>query len=214
MIKLWHCYNARSVRVLWALEEMQLPYELVTLPFPPRWKQKDFLEINPLGTVPFVRDENIEMTESVAICQYLADIYQQNSFRIQAENPHYADYLNWLNQSDATLTFPQALIIRYGFLEPLERRSNQVADDYRQWFLARLRRLDTHLLEHDYLCDERFTIADICIGYALHLGDVLGMSKHYQQQTIAYLERLRTRPAFITTQSIGKELNAFADYHQ
>ncbi len=56
MLKLWHCRDARSFRALWALEELGLPYELVLLPFPPRWLEPSFLELNPLGTIPFFTD--------------------------------------------------------------------------------------------------------------------------------------------------------------
>ncbi|MDB5657252.1 MAG: glutathione S-transferase, partial [Tardiphaga sp.] len=52
MITLYHCARARSFRPLWALEELQLPYELKMLPFPPRALAKDYLAINPLGTIP------------------------------------------------------------------------------------------------------------------------------------------------------------------
>ena len=51
-VTLYHCPGARSMRPLWTLEEMGLEYELVTLPFPPRLLQRDYLEVNPLGTVP------------------------------------------------------------------------------------------------------------------------------------------------------------------
>jgi glutathione S-transferase len=54
-MKLWHCHGARSLRPLWAMEEMQLPYEVELLRFPPRFFKKDFLAINPLGTVHFSR---------------------------------------------------------------------------------------------------------------------------------------------------------------
>ena len=74
MIELWHCPDARSFRPLWALEELGLPYELVLLPFPPRWLEPSFLELNPLGTIPFFTDGDVQMTESAAITLHLADL--------------------------------------------------------------------------------------------------------------------------------------------
>jgi glutathione S-transferase len=53
-IQLWHCKDARSLRPLWALEEMDIEYQLHVLPFPPRFRQPDYLDVNPLGTVPFM----------------------------------------------------------------------------------------------------------------------------------------------------------------
>jgi glutathione S-transferase len=52
MITLYHCAGARSFRALWTLEELRLPYELKMLPFPPRVRAKEYLALNPLGTIP------------------------------------------------------------------------------------------------------------------------------------------------------------------
>ena len=68
---LYHCHDARSFRVLWALEELGLPYELRMLPFPPRVHAKSYLQENPLGTIPLMLDGATRMTESAAICHYL-----------------------------------------------------------------------------------------------------------------------------------------------
>lgn len=196
-IKLWHCKDARSLRPLWALEEMGLDYELEVLPFPPRMLQRAYLEVNPLGTVPFMQDGETQMTESSGICHYLVEKYQQQDFGLSPSHPEYGDYLNWLYHSDATLTFPQTLVLRYSVMEPEDRRQPQIVADYRKWYLARLKRLNEHMLDRTFLCDERFTIADIAIGYALYLGETLGIAQDYKPQTGAYLERLKARPGFI-----------------
>lgn len=206
---LWHCYPSRSLRPLWALEEMGIDYKLVTLPFPPRLFQRDYLETNPLGTVPFFRDGEVEMTESSGICLYLVEKYQRFDFGLKATDPAYGDYLNWLFHSDATLTFPQTLVLRYSQLEPPERRSQQVVEDYRKWYLARLKRLNEHLSERQYLCDERFTIADIAVGYALYLGKGLGLEADYEPQVRDYLERLMARPAFQRAEPVGAGPDSF-----
>ena len=75
MITLYHCDGARSFRPLWMLEEMGLAYELKMLPFPPRVLAKDYLAINPLGTIPFLIDGDTRMTESSGICHYLGVKY-------------------------------------------------------------------------------------------------------------------------------------------
>jgi glutathione S-transferase len=68
---LYHCADARSLRPLWALEEMGLDYELINMQFPPRATYPGYLELNPLGTVPTFTDGDLVMTESSGICQYL-----------------------------------------------------------------------------------------------------------------------------------------------
>lgn len=201
-MKLWHCHDARSLRPLWALEELGLDYELEILPFPPRFFQKEFLNTNVLGTVPYFEDGDTRMTESSGICHYLVERYQRNDFSIGVDHPDYGDYLNWLYHSDATLTFPQTIYLRYALMEPDERKLPQAAEDYTKWFLARLRMLDRHIESREYLCGGRFTIADIAIGYALYLGKLNGFSKHYSPQVRDYLARLMSRTAFTKSVSL------------
>jgi glutathione S-transferase len=211
-MKLWHCHNARSLRPLWALEEMGLDYQLEVLPFPPRVFKKEFLDENALGTVPYFTDQDTSMTESTGICQYLAERYQKDQFKIDVEHAEYGDYLNWLHHADATLTFPQTSFLRYSKLELEERRQPQVAEDYRKWFLARLRRLDAHLDGKQYLCDCRFTIADIAVGYALYLGKLLGLSIDYSPKLSAYLDGLMQRPCFIKSVSLTSNTSGGIDF--
>ena len=59
MITLYHCAAARSFRALWTLEELGLPYDLKMLPFPPRVLAKEYLALNPLGTVPLLLDGDV-----------------------------------------------------------------------------------------------------------------------------------------------------------
>src|SRR5271165_6187515 len=202
-VKLWHCKGSRSIRPLWALEELRMPYELETRRFPPRVEHKDFLSINVLGTVPYFTDGDIRMTESSAICLYLVEKYRRHEFGLQPDHPEYADYLNWLFHSDATLTFPQTIVLRYSQLESAERRQPQVAEDYRRWYLARLRLLDSHIRTREYLCDNRFTIADIAVGFALYLGELLNIGGQYTPPVSAYLARLKARPAFMRAIALG-----------
>ena len=84
-ITLYHCTRARSMRPLWTLLEMGLDHELVTLPFPPRVLHREFLKINPLGTVPCLVDGPVVMTESAAICQYLVDRYGPSDLAVRPE---------------------------------------------------------------------------------------------------------------------------------
>jgi glutathione S-transferase len=196
MITLYHCAGARSMRPLWTLEEMGLAYELRMLPFPPRVFEKSFLSVNPLGTVPYLIDGDARMTESSGACLYLAERYGPTPLLVAPGEANRADFLNWLFMSDATLTFPQTLVLRYRQLEPPERRLAQAADDYEKWFLGRMRAVDARLANTDYLCADRFTLADIAIGYALHLAHTLGLGEKLSSTANGYYERLKARPAF------------------
>jgi glutathione S-transferase len=185
---------------------MALEYEVEILPFPPRIFEREYLKVNSLGTVPYFVDGDTEMTESTGICQYLVERYQRYDFGLQPLHPEYGAYLNWLHHSDATLTFPQTIAMRYYFLEPTPEKQ-AVADDYSKWYISRLRRLDRHLESHEYLVDNRFTIADIAIGYALYLGRALKLDGKYKPQTAAYLQRLMNRPGFKRADEQGEALS-------
>ncbi len=196
MLTLYHCVSARSFRPLWMLEELDLPYTLKMLPFPPRALARSFLQENPLGTVPLMVDGDTRMTESAAICEYLAGRHSPHALGVAVDEPEYGAYLNWLHMSDATLTFPQTLVLRYTHFEPAARKQPQVAEDYSRWFVARLRAVDAVVQQHDYVCAERFTAADIAVGYALMLASHLGLDAQFTPAVAAYWARLQQRMAF------------------
>ncbi len=201
MLKLYHCKNARSLRPLWMLEELGLPYELTVLPFPPRVFAKEYLSINPLGTVPCFFDGDVRMTESAAICQYLADKFGKQQGKealgVTPSEHAYGEYLNWLHFSDATLTFPQTIVLRYSTLEPEARRLPQAAADYRAWFYGRLRAVSAALANREYLCADRFTAADVAVGYGLFLATELKIDGDFPPPVREYLSRLMAREAFV-----------------
>src|ERR1700738_4902081 len=196
MITLYHCHAARSFCPLWMLEELGLPYELKMLPFPPRVFAKEYLAINPLGTIPFMIDGEARMTESSGICHYLGIKYAPTPLMVDPSDPAYGAFLNWMYFSDATLTFPQTLVLRYTQLEPEERRNPQVAADYAKWFFGRLRGIEAAIADRDMLCGGRFTAADISVGYALLLAQNLGLSKDFTPGVTAYWQRLQGRDGF------------------
>lgn len=198
---LYHCVDARSLRTLWMLEELGLPYDLRMLPFPPRALAKDYLALNPLGTVPLLIDGDARLTESAATCQYLAARHSPGALDVAPGEPDYAAYLNWLHMSDATLTFPQTLVLRYARFEPPERRQPQVALDYGRWFLGRLRALEVALADgRTHLCAGRFTAADVAVGYALLLAQMIDLPSPLPDSVLSYWERLAQRPAYARAQ--------------
>ena len=196
MITLYHCHAARSFRPLWMLEEMGLRYDLKMLPFPPRVFAKEYLAVNPLGTIPFMIEGETKMTESSGICHYLGTRYGPTPLIVGLDEPAYGAFLNWMYFSDATLTFPQTLVLRYSQLEPEERRNPQVAGDYAKWFLGRLRAVEAATTNSETLCAGRFTAADIVIGFALLLAHDIGLSRDFGPNVAAYWSRLQQRDGF------------------
>lgn len=194
-MKLYHCAGARSFRPLWALEEMGLDFEFELMDFPPRFARPGYLDINPLGTVPAFTDGPLLMTESSAICHYLGTKYGPTDLVVGVDEPDYGRYLNFLHMSDATLTFPQTIVLRYTALEPEERRLPQAAADYAQWFASRLRGA-LKLMGPEFACAGRFTMADIAVGYAIKLAGLIGLDQALTPEAKAYYARITDRPAF------------------
>lgn len=196
-MKLWHCAEARSFRVLWMLEEMGLPCELELLPFPPRWLKPEFLAVNPLGTIPYFEDGTVKMTESTGICHYLGIRHGPTPLMVAPDEADYGAFLNYLYQSDATLTFPQTLVLRYTRLEPEERRQPKVAADYAKWFLGRTKWVEMGLADgRDFLVAGRFTAADIAVGYAFQLAENLELIGEVSPVIRRWWDGLKQREAF------------------
>ena len=136
------------------------------------------------------------MTESAAICEYLAAKFGPGTLGVTVDDPGFGPYLNALHFGEATLTFPQTLVLRYTRLEPEARRNPQVAEDYAKWFIARLRGLDALLAKSDFVAADRFTAADISVAYALLLAQNLGLDDRFSPSVSAYWARMQAREGF------------------
>jgi glutathione S-transferase len=191
---LHHCAGARSFRCLWAMEETGFDAELKVWKFPPRVFDKGFKDINPLGTIPAWEEEGHLLTESAAICQRIA---VGTSLEVTPDEADYWLYLNWLHRSDATLTFPLTIVLRYTRLEPEERKLPQAVEDYKGFFLGRAKSIEAALEDgRKYLVAERFSLADICVGYAFYLAGGFGLHSELGPLTMAWFERLKARDGF------------------
>tara|TARA_Y100000996_G_scaffold342970_1_gene280518 strand:- start:8552 stop:9172 length:621 start_codon:yes stop_codon:yes gene_type:complete len=205
MIKIYATENSRAIRPIWTAEEMGLGYELIMMPFPPRILMKEYLDINILGTVPYMIDGNIKMTESVAISQYFVEKYGPTVLQVTPDEEDYPNYLNWLYHSDATLTFPQTVVLRYKFQEP--GVADAAVEGYSRWFVSRLKLLEQSLENKEYLCSDRFTLADICVSYAINLAEALGIEQALKPNIKRWSENLFSRPAFIKSKGYKYEEN-------
>ena len=194
MLKIYGTEGARSIRPIWVAEELGIEYELEMMPFPPRIFHKEFLEINMLGTVPYLVDGDVRMTESVAMCQYIAERYGPTDLLIDSSETDYPKYLNWLFHSDATLTFPQTVVMRYKLMEP--GVADEAIEGYSRWFVSRLKLLESELEGKDYLCSDRFSIADICVVYAIHLAKRLGIHQAMKPNITRWSDNLFQRKAY------------------
>jgi glutathione S-transferase len=142
-------------------------------------------------------DGDVVLTESVAILQYFADRYGPTPLSVGPKEPGHPDYLQYLVLGEAGLGAPLNAVIGTRFAGPEGQKDNWTVHMVIDGFVKRLKLVERQLEHHDYMAADRFTAADISVGYVLglaanflNLGDKLSFKAH------AYHERLTSRPAY------------------
>lgn len=195
MVTLYHARNTRSLRVLWTLEELGIKAEVRSLPFPPRKLQPDYLSINPTGAVPALVDGDLVLTESLAICEYLAARHGP-SLVVAPEEAERIQFLQWLWYGESTLMTPLSRMATVGRLERKGPDIDAVMADARDNTGVRLTSLEKRLEGREFLAADRFTLADVSLGYPLHLVGLFGLDHLLGPRSAAYRAQLLARPAF------------------
>ncbi|WP_028078964.1 glutathione S-transferase family protein [Solimonas soli] len=204
MITLYHSPDARSFRCLWALEEARVAYDLKVMAFPPRAHAPDYLALNPCGTVPLLVDGDSTLFESAAILEWLSVRYAPTTLGVGSEDKAYGSWLSWLHFGEASLTTLLSTMLRYAVFLPEAQRQPAVVADFRGLFLERLQLVERALADHEYLAADRFTAADISVGYALMLARMLDLHRVLPPALLAYWARLQERPAFRAARAAQK----------
>lgn len=197
MIRLYHAPLSRSVRVLWLLEELRLPYELRAAPLEPP-APGPFAQKTPTGKVPTIEDEGVAIFESGAIVEYLLEKYGSGSLAPPVGSPLRGPFLQWVHFAESTAFSGLGNIAWHTrFKEDAERVADALAD-YRGWTAAALDVLERNLRDRDYLLGAEFSAADIMVGYTLLVAKAFGLVGDRHAAVDAYLTRLTERPALRT----------------
>lgn len=195
-MKLYHSPQSRSVRPRWLLEELGVPYELVTLDMAKKdQKSAEYMKIHPHGVVPALVDGDIVMFESAAICLYLADKYADKNLAPAVGSPERAAYYQWMVYSIATLEPPVLQVFLHTVMLPEEQRSSEIAQNAREQFKDVARVLTQALRGKEYLVGNQFSAADVMIGSTLAWSHFMGLLND-QHALEAYVKRLSARPAY------------------
>ena len=197
MLKVYHAPNTRSLRVIWLLEEMGLPYEREMVEFTPANLQSPaYLAVHPLGKVPAIDDDGLILTESGAIVQYLLAKHSGSHLTPDIGTPAYGKYLQWLHFAEATVMPPIGQIVQHTFRKPKEERLQSVIDESNATLGRYMTLLDKELANKEFICGDQFTAADIMLGYDLNLCKIIRFSLDPYPNVAAYFARLSARPAF------------------
>ena len=128
-MKLYHAPGTRSVRIVWLLEELGLPYELELHKLgDPAMRSPDYLKVHPMGRVPALEDGDVTIFESGAIVQYLIGKHSDGKMAPGPDSRYYADYLQWLHYAEGMIMPPVNIIVVETILLPPERMNRTNVD--------------------------------------------------------------------------------------
>ena len=195
MLKLYHCAETRSMRSLWLLNELQVAFELIEMPFDLSvMRSAEYLSVHPLGRVPCLVDGDFRLFESGAIAEYLCERFPQSGLGRLAGNPERYEWLQWIHYGETIAVHAAALVQQRFFIAAAERSAVVAKLEGRRLEKA-IQVLEPPLTDREYLLHSGFSAADIGIGYSLHLADRLVALEKFPAVS-RYLQRLRERPAF------------------
>lgn len=182
--------KTRDLRVLWALEEMGLPFEIVGINHPEHdLDTPAFRAINPFGQVPAIDDDGVIVTESGAILLYLA---RKTGKLMPTDLAGEAQVLRW---SVAALNSVEVPVLTAWFVDLNGGKGTKPSDALKQWGDMRLKQLDGWLAGRTYVATDDFTVADILMTHVLGAGVDESVVKDYPN-VLAYQRRCIARPAW------------------
>lgn len=183
----WTNPMSRGVIARWMLEEVGAPYETVVLAYGPEMQSPAFLAVNPMGKVPAIRHGDQIVTETAAICAYLAEAFPEAGLAPRAEER--GAYYRWLmfgaGPLEAAVT-AKAL----GQLPPPEKRGFVGYGDYD----TVVETLAAHLALTPFVAGARFTAADVYLSSQVGAG-LMFKTLPERAEFTAYLARTQNRPA-------------------
>ena len=195
MIRLHHVPLARSLRVLWLLEELGLDYELRYYSIRDgSMRSPEFLTLSPAGRVPVLEHHGAVWVESAAIVQMLCETYPEAGLMPGPGHPERARFLEMLSLSETVGCLLENLNLNQVFLRPPARPSPTVVKLLNARLRAALAAMESRL-EGDYLLPSGFSAADIMFAYGFELARYYVDLDAYPH-LMGYWDRLRARPAY------------------
>lgn len=195
MIIVWGGQISRSIRVVWLLEELGLPYRVRHVDMLAAERGPEFLAINPADYIPAIEDGEVVMVESIAIMEYLMGRYGPTPLAPAPQDPSFPAYQQFLHLGEAGLATLMMPVIVSRFLAPEAERENWGATWSLQAFQKRLKLVSQRLASSPFLAGDVFTAADISVSFALNLAQLAcGITLGDAEQ--AYLARTTDRDAY------------------
>ena len=183
MLKLHFAPNSRAGRIVWLLEELELPYELNRMDFHPKdLKSDEHRARHPLGRVPVLEDGDVSL-------------YESGGLKPAVDSPEFPAYLQWFHYCEGMIMPPINTIVVHTLLLPPERRDETVLGQAQRLLTRGLEPVNETLAGKDYLIGD-FSGADIMLGHACFMSNRSGCVTDEMTNLKGYISRIEARPAF------------------
>jgi glutathione S-transferase len=204
MITIHHLGVSQSDRIVWLMEELDLPYRL-------KWHKRteaglapnEFLALHPAAMAPVIEDDDgTVLTESAVIAEYICHRYAGGKLTVGPEESNYADYLYWMhfNNNILGLFFAKSALGAVGQDSSAERIHSVVRRREGQYFNF----LNARLGVSPYLAGPDFTCADVMVMFPLTSLPLFGgRAIDDLPNVVSYVRRVEARPAYIKAMAIA-----------
>jgi len=210
MIRVHHLNNSRSQRILWLLEELGLPYEVVRYQRDAKTMlaPRELRAVHPLGKSPVITDDDITVAESGAIIEYLIERYGQGRLQPAAGTPERLRYTYWLHFAEGSAMPPLLMKLVFSFLpkspalpsllRPLVRKISQGAQKsfIDPQIVQHLNYLEAELSRSEWFAGHDFTAADVQMSFPIEAASARGGLDAKWPNISAFLQRIQARPAY------------------
>ena len=207
MITVHHLEKSRSTRVLWALEELEVPYEIVTYARNPKTMlaPPELKKVHPLGKSPVLTDEDRTLAESGAILEYLVERYGKGNLVPPAGSDERLRYTRWMHYAEGSAMSPLLLKLVFETVKrktpwPVKPIAKAIADKVLADFVhpqitTHFDHIESELGKSTWFAGETFTAADIQMSYPIEAyASRMMVSPH--PNISKYLERIHVRAAY------------------
>jgi glutathione S-transferase len=209
MIVVHHLNNSRSQRVLWLLEELGVPYEVIRYERDAKTMlaPAGLLAIHPLGKSPIIVDGGVTVAESGAVVEYLIDRYGGGRLEPAAGTPERLRYTYWLHYAEGSAMPPLLLKLVFDRVAnapapwPISAIARRIAGTVQNSFIGpQLKRhldyMEAELTAHPWFAGEEFTAADIQMSFPLEAAASRAGLNAGRPHLFGFLQRIHARDAY------------------
>ena len=198
MLKVHLAPNSRAGRIIWLLEELELPYEVNKMAFHPKdLKTEEHRKRHPLGRIPVLDDGDIRIYESGAIVEYIIERHKNGGLKPDIHSDEFPQYLQWFHYCEGMVMPPINTIVVQTILLPEERRDEIVLKQAKNLLTKALIPVDENLENKKFLIGD-FSGADIMLGHACFMSNMMGCVTDNMVNLKEYVNRISERPSFKT----------------